>query len=140
MHISARTDYAVRAMLVIAEAHPSLVKTSEIAVAERISASFLSEILMELRRSGLLLTFRGTEGGHALARSADAISVGDILRATDGVLITTVRGRPTALASYHGVARGLRDVWLSLDRAITEIVDRTTLADLLADGARSQAG
>ncbi|GAA3776745.1 hypothetical protein GCM10022225_75870 [Plantactinospora mayteni] len=140
VHISARTDYAIRAMLVIAESHPRLVTTSEIATVDQIPASFLSEILMDLRRTGLLLSFRGTEGGHALARAAEAISVGDILRATEGVLITTVRGRPTALASYRGVAGGLRDVWLSLDRAITEIVDRTTLADLLGSAGRSPTG
>jgi|HigsolmetaAR201D_1030396.scaffolds.fasta_scaffold21216_1 Rrf2 family protein len=140
MHISARTDYALRAMLVIADAHPRLVKAAEIAAADRIPAGFLADILMDLRRGGLVLSFRGTEGGHGLARAADEISVGDVLRATDGVLITTVRGRPTALARYHGPAQGLRDVWLSLDRAITEIVDRTTLADLLAKAARLQAG
>ncbi|MEE6260763.1 RrF2 family transcriptional regulator [Plantactinospora sonchi] len=139
MHISARTDYAVRAMLVIADAHPRLVKAAEIATVDRIPASFLTEILMDLRRNGLVLSFRGVEGGHGLARSADEISVGDILRATDGVLVTTVRGRPTVLASYDGPAQGLREVWLSLDRAITEIVDRTTLSDLLATPARSQA-
>lgn len=132
MHISARTEYAVRAMLVVADFHPHLVRTSEIATAERISVSFLAAILTDLRRGGLLLSFRGTEGGHGLARPAEAISVGDILRAAEGVLVTTVRGRPTALASYDGSARGLRKVWLSLDLAITEVVDRTTLADLLA--------
>lgn len=136
MHITARNEYAVRAMLVVASRDPHLVKSSEIAEVDQIPASFLSAILMDLRRGGLLLSFRGTDGGHGLARPASAISVGDVLRATDGVLVTTVRGRPTAQASYAGTARGLREVWLSLDLAITEIVDRTTLADLLSTSTR----
>ena len=134
MHISARTDYAVRAMLVIANSHPHLVKASEIAAAEEIPLSFLTAILMDLRRGGLVRSLRGTDGGHGLARPAEAITVGDVLRAADGAL-TTVRGQPTAQASYGVTARGLRSVWLSLDLAITGIVDRATLADLLVGEA-----
>lgn len=125
MHISARTDYAVRAMLVIAHAHPRLVKAAEIAKAQRIPVKFLTTILVDLRRGGLVTSLRGSNGGHGLARPAEEISVGDILRIADGAL-TTVGGR-----ADHPAAPGLRDMWRSLDTAITEVVDRVTLTHLI---------
>lgn len=91
MHISARTDYAVRAMLVIADAHPRLVKAAEIATAQQIPVKFLTTILVDLRRGGLVSSLRGSNGsngGYGLARPPERISVGDILRVADGALTT----------------------------------------------------
>jgi Rrf2 family protein len=122
VHISARTDYAVRAMLVIAGADPRLVKAAEIAQAQRIPVKFLTTILVDLRRGGLVNSLRGSHGGYSLARPAGSISVGDILRVADGAL-TTVGGR----ADHPGVAR----MWRSLDTAITDLVDGVMLAELV---------
>ncbi|MCM0676934.1 Rrf2 family transcriptional regulator [Micromonospora phytophila] len=140
MYVSARSDYALRAMLAVADAahEPAgggeLVKAATLADSQEIPLSFLQGILVDLRRAGLLLSHRGTEGGYALARPAAEISVGDVLRAVGGSL-TTVRGLPADRAGYQGVATGLRDVWLAVHGAIALVVDRTTLADLLATGA-----
>ncbi|OKI68894.1 RrF2 family transcriptional regulator [Micromonospora sp. CB01531] len=142
MYVSARADYALRAMLAVADAAGStgdgglsgseLVKAASLAERQDIPLSFLQGILLDLRRAGLLHSHRGTEGGYALTRAAGEISVGDVLRAVGGAL-TSVRGMPADRAGYHGVATGLRDVWLAVDGAIAQVVDRTTLADLLAD-------
>ncbi|MFJ8581669.1 RrF2 family transcriptional regulator [Micromonospora sp. NPDC093277] len=140
MYVSARADYALRAMLAVAaagssgdgEAGDELVKAAALAESQDIPLSFLQGILLELRRAELLNSHRGTEGGYALTRPAAEISVGDILRAVGGAL-TSVRGLPADRAGYHGVAVGLRDVWLAVDGAIALVVDRTTLADLLGD-------
>ncbi|MCW3841374.1 Rrf2 family transcriptional regulator [Micromonospora yasonensis] len=143
MYVSARADYALRAMLAVAEAAGSpaaggpggdLVKAASLAESQDIPLSFLQGILLDLRRAGLLHSARGTEGGYALTRPATGITVGDVLRAVGGAL-TSVRGLPADRAGYHGVAAGLRDVWLAVDGAIALVVDRTTLADLLADRA-----
>jgi Rrf2 family protein len=112
-------------------AHPRLLKASEIAAAQEIPLKFLTMILVDLRRGGLVSGLRGNDGGYGLARPAAAISVGDILRVVDGVL-TTVRGRPPAPADYHGTATGLGDVWHTLDSAITNVVDRVVLAHLVS--------
>ena len=130
MHISARADYAVRAMLVMAAVHPRLLKASEIANEQQIPAKFLTTILVDLRRGGLVCNLRGNDGGYGLARPAEAVSIGDILRVIDGVL-TTVRGQPPARAAYQGTAVGLTEVWGSLDSAITKLVDQIVLADLV---------
>lgn len=130
MHISARSDYAVRAMLAIAADAPLLVKASTMAQAQQIPLTFLHGILLDLRRAGLLHSHRGNDGGYTLTRSPVDISVGDVLRATSGSL-TSVRGRPAEYADYPGAAAGLREVWLAVHTAIQGVVDEVSLADLL---------
>ena len=129
MYVSARTDYAVRAMLAVAADHPRLVKAAGLAAAQEIPLSFLQGILLDLRRAGLLHSHRGIDGGYTLTRPASEISVGDVVRSVGGAL-TTVRGLPPQTAVYHGVATGLRDVWLAVEVAIEGVVDHTSLADL----------
>ncbi|MEU5912432.1 Rrf2 family transcriptional regulator [Micromonospora sp. NPDC047527] len=141
MYVSARSDYALRAMLAIAAAvrggggggggdGAELVKAASLAEVQEIPLSFLQGILLDLRRAGLLHSHRGAEGGYALTRPPEEITVGDVLRAVGGSL-TTVRGLPAERAGYHGVAAGLTDVWLAVHGAIATVVDSTTLADLL---------
>ncbi len=129
MYVSARTDYAVRAMLAIAADHPRLVKAASLAAGQDIPLSFLQGILLDLRRAGLLHSHRGVDGGYALARPADEITVGDVVRAVGGAL-TTVRGLPTNTTTYHGVATGLKDVWVAVEEAIEGVVNHRTLAQL----------
>ncbi|WDZ85158.1 RrF2 family transcriptional regulator [Micromonospora cathayae] len=139
MHVSARADYALRAVLAIADTGGGeLVKAAVLAEAQQIPLSVLHGILLDLRRADLLLSHRGTEGGYTLTRPPDQITIGDVLRAVGGTL-TTVRGLPADVAGYQGVATGLRDVWLAVQGAITQVVDRTTLADLLTPERRSTA-
>jgi Rrf2 family protein len=129
VYVSARTDYAVRAMLAVTAEQPHLVKAATLAAAQDIPLSFLQGILLDLRRAGLLHSHRGVDGGYALARPAEDISVGDVVRAVGGAL-TTVRGMPTTTATYHGAATGLRDVWVAVEVAIQGVVDHKTLAEL----------
>jgi Rrf2 family protein len=129
LYVSARTDYAVRAMLAIAADQPHLVKAATLAAAQDIPLSFLQGILLDLRRAGLLHSHRGVDGGYALARPAEDITIGDVVRAVGGAL-TTVRGLPTATAIYHGAATGLHDVWVAVEEAIEGVVDHRTLAEL----------
>ncbi|MET7705377.1 Rrf2 family transcriptional regulator [Micromonospora sp. NPDC005413] len=146
MYVSARSDYALRAMLAVAAAGGGggggggdggggdgggeLVKAASLAEVQDIPLSFLQGILLDLRRAGLLHSHRGADGGYALTRPPDEITVGDVLRAVGGSL-TTVRGLPAERAGYHGVAAGLTDVWLAVHGAIATVVDSTTLANLL---------
>ena len=131
MYVSARTDYAVRAMVSVAAEQPRLVKATSLAAAQDIPLSFLHSILLDLRRAGLLYSQRGVDGGYQLARPAGEITVGDVVRAIGGAL-TSVRGLPTGTATYRGAASGLRDVWVAVEAAIEGVVDRTTLAELSA--------
>ena len=136
MYVSARTDYAVRAMLAITAEQPGLVKAAGLAAAQDIPLSFLQGILLDLRRAGLLHSHRGVDGGYSLARPAEDITVGDVVRAVGGAL-TTVRGLPTATTTYRGAATSLRDVWVAVEEAIDGVVDHRTLAELSLISASS---
>jgi Rrf2 family protein len=84
LRISARTDYALRALLVLAAApDDEPVKARALAKAENIPVKFLATILVELRRTGILASRRGAGGGYCLARPAALISVADVVRAVE---------------------------------------------------------
>ena len=96
MQISAKADYALRALCVLAAApEQCTVKADDIASAQDIPRTFLDGILVQLRRAGLIESRRGPEGGHRLARPAYAISMADVIRVTDGPLALVRGQRPT---------------------------------------------
>ncbi|GAA1401827.1 RrF2 family transcriptional regulator [Catellatospora coxensis] len=130
MHISARHDYAVQAMLAIAAAGGGPVKTSDLAVMQGIPVSYLPSILADLRRAELLSSRPGTDGGFSLARPIAQISVGDIMRAVSGAL-ASVRGRPPHTITYTGAATALPGLWSSVHTFTSDLLDRTTLDRLL---------
>lgn len=132
MHISARTDYAVRAMLTLAAAGPGGTVTGQALGAEQqLPLKFLEAILADLRRGGLVRSRRGPVGGYALCRPADEVAIGDVVRAVDGPL-AVVRGERPEQASYTGAAEHLGTVWVALRAAVRSVLDDTTLADVLA--------
>src|SRR6478672_5263551 len=94
MRISAKADYAVRAVIELAAVPTgATLSAREIAAAQEIPQNFLENILAELRRAGIVHTHRGPGGGSTLARGAERITVGEILRAIDGPL-AAVRDLP----------------------------------------------
>jgi Rrf2 family protein len=130
MRVSAKVDYALRAMAELAAAPPGVNTTAEqLASTQQIPPKFLESILSQLRSGGLVASQRGAEGGYQLARAADEISVADVIRELEGP-IATVRGvRPDEL-EYDGAASGLRDVWLELRTRMRGVLEETTLADI----------
>jgi Rrf2 family protein len=108
-----------------------LVKGEQVATAQGIPQKFLETILAELRNAELVASRRGVEGGYALARPAEAISLADVIRAVEGP-IATVRGvRPDEVA-YEGAASALGPVWSELRAAMLGVLEETTLADVVA--------
>ena len=83
MNVTARADYAVRALLVLATAEAPPVKADVVAEAQGIPRHFLDNILADLRRAGLVITARGADGGSRLARPAAEISLADVMRAIE---------------------------------------------------------
>ena len=132
MNISAKSDYAVRAMLELsAEGGTGPVTGESLANAQQIPVKFLENILVDLRRAGLVVSQRGAEGGYRLARPANRITVADVIRAVDGPL-ANVRGMRPEDAEYEGAAAALRDVWVAMRAALRSVLERVTLADLAA--------
>lgn len=134
MRITAKVDYAVRAGAELA-AHASVhgnkapMKGEAVATAQSIPVRFLESILAELRRSGIVGSQRGSDGGYWLARPAAEVSVADIIRAVEGPL-ADVHGAPPEEVVYSGPATELQGVWIATRVALREVLETTTLADI----------
>ncbi|ORV47348.1 Rrf2 family transcriptional regulator [Mycolicibacter engbaekii] len=130
MRMSAKAEYAVRAMVQLATAEPgALVKTDEIAAAQGIPAQFLVDILSDLRTDRLVRSQRGRDGGYELARAATQISVADVLRCIDGPL-ASVRDIGMGDLPYSGPTAALTDVWRALRASMRSVLEKTSLADV----------
>lgn len=130
MRISARSDYAVRAMVYIARrTNAGPVPAEEIAHDQQIPRQFLLVVLAELRRAGLLVSVRGQAGGWQLAGPASEISVADTVRAVDGPLASVQGQRPEALG-YPEPMAPVQVVWIALRTSVREVLEGVTVADL----------
>jgi Rrf2 family protein len=106
------------------------VKRETLADAQSIPINFLENILLDLKRAGIVQSQRGQEGGYWLARSASDVSVADVIRAVDGPLVN-VRGARPENVEYDGNAEHLRDVWLAARASLRTVLETTSLADLV---------
>lgn len=148
MRITAKVDYAVRAGAELAAAQAAIgpratMKGEAIAAAQGIPARFLESILAELRRSAIIGSQRGSDGGYWLARPAAEVSVADVIRAVEGPL-ADVHGAPPEEVTYAGAALALQRVWVATRVALREVLETTTLADIaggtLPDAVEALAG
>ena len=130
MEISAKGDYAMRALAVLASSGGEPMTVAELAEAQGIPSRFLQAILLRLRQRGLLLSHRGADGGYRLARPPEEITVADVLRAVDGPL-AAVRGVPPEEIVYTGVAEPLSEVWLAVRASMRRVIEHVTLADIV---------
>ncbi|BBY52880.1 Rrf2 family transcriptional regulator [Mycobacterium koreense] len=134
MRMSAKAEYAVRAMVHLATVEPgTVIKTDDLAHAQGIPAQFLVDILAALRSDRLVRSHRGRDGGYALARPATEISVADVLRCIDGPL-ASVRDIGLGDLPYSGPTAALTDVWRALRASMRSVLEETTLA-AVASGA-----
>ena len=133
MKVSAKADYAVRAALELAATDDSRpLKREQISAAQKIPSKFLETIMLELKHAGIVKSTRGAEGGYALARPADDISVADVIRAVEGPL-ASVRGESPEELDYASAAEQLQQVWVALRANIRGVLETVTLADIVND-------
>ena len=132
MRISAKADYAVRAMLELATS-PDVtpVKGTKLAEAQSIPLQFLEHILLDLKRAGLVKTKRGARGGYWLAQPAGSVSVADIIRSVEGPL-AYIQDLPPEETHYEGSAEHLRDVWIAVRQTLREVLEQVSLEQLAA--------
>jgi Rrf2 family protein len=133
VRVSAKADYAIRAMVELAAAGGGPLKAERISQAQEIPAKFLENIMGDLRNAGLVRSQRGAEGGYWLARPADEIDLAQVIRAVDGPL-ANVRGLRSEEVSYTGTAEPMRDVWIAVRASLRRVLEAVTLADV-ASGA-----
>jgi len=142
MRLSARVDYALRAAIELADAGTQErvpVTAEQLATAQQIPSKFLENILVQLRRAGLVRSQRGPVGGHWLARPPKEVSLADVIRAVEGPL-ANIRGELPENVDYQGPARSLQQVWIALRAAERGILESVTLADVAGSDLPPRVG
>jgi Rrf2 family protein len=130
MHVTAKADYAVRAVVELAGSSQSAPrKVDDIAQAQAIPVSFLENILTQLRSSGVVRSQRGPEGGYWLARPAEELDLAHVIRAVEGPLVG-VRGQRPEEIEYTGSAESLQQVWIALRANLRKVLEETTVANV----------
>ncbi|WP_461019330.1 RrF2 family transcriptional regulator [Streptomyces daliensis] len=132
MQISAKADYAVRALAELAADAARPLTCEAIATSQDIPFRFLKSVFRDLRAAGLVRSQRGCEGGYWLAREPVAISLAEVVTAVDGELLT-LRGQAPGTLDYPGAAARLPGVWRDVETYVGELLGRTTLRDLVRD-------
>lgn len=130
MHVTAKADYAVRAVVELADSsHDAPRKVDDIASAQSIPVSFLENILTQLRSAGVVRSQRGPEGGYWLARPAEELDLAHVIRAVEGPLVG-VRGQRPEEIEYTGSAESLQQVWIALRANLRKVLEETTVANV----------
>jgi Rrf2 family protein len=133
--LTMKAKYALRAMTTLARHAPASLPARRIAVEARVPEKFLEAILLDLRKADFVRSRRGPDGGHALARTPEAIGLGDLIRAIDGPLAPI---RCASLSAYRPCDDcpdpsrcAVRDVMTEVRDAIVTVLDRRSLRDQL---------
>jgi Rrf2 family protein len=120
MNISVKADYALHAIFDLATQPPGQpVKIADIAQRQHIPQKFLELILASLKQGGFVESRRGAEGGYKLARPADEITIGEVLRFVE-----------QSKATHAGSTDAFTDLWNKVNGAIDSILDTTSFAEL----------
>src|SRR6266404_474873 len=125
MNTSVKGEYALQAIFDLASQRPGEpIRIADIAQRQKIPQKFLELILASLKQAGFVESRRGAEGGYLLARPADSLTIGEVLRHVDGP--AQAKGR-----TRRKVETPFTEMWANVDQAISSVVDKTTFADLL---------
>lgn len=134
MRVSAKSDYALRALIEIARsADARAISAEELGRLQDVPHGFLQAILADLRKADIVISQRGQSGGWRLARQPQDISVAEVIRAVDGPLVSVYGLRPEAV-TYNERASVLQHVWIAARDSLREVLESVTIAQI-ADGA-----
>ena len=124
MNFSKKAEYALRAVAAMSRSTPGTVfSIQSLATDERIPLKFLEQILLTLRKGGLLLSKRGAGGGYQLTRPPDRITIGEVVEQVDGPL--------EVLSGGKSASQGLNAIVSELREQIRAWLASVTIADLL---------
>ena len=141
MKLTTKGRYGLRAVLDIAlQSGDEAVALSQIAERQGISLNYLEQLIARLKKSGILNSVRGAQGGYKLSRPAESISVGDILRALEGDL------NPVDCPEFDGVSGACDNadlcvtkyVWKRISDSINSAVDGIMLSELVEESRKVQ--
>lgn len=131
MRISSKGDYGLRALFDLAQRYgEGPVQSEEIATRQGIPVNYLNQLLITMRRAGLIDSLRGPQGGHMLARSPDSITLLDVLAALEGPLLPTEPSRDDLVPTMPEDHDLVDEVWAGMRTRIEQIFADVTLDDL----------
>ncbi len=133
MRISAKGEYAAKAVLYLSLHYPGVVTIHEVARRHNIPIKYLEHILLSLKKAGLLESRRGVRGGYTLARPPEKISIGEVLRVVDGHFSEASCVEVDVQHPYvcpESDSCGLKQVWQDVQGAVERILFETTFDDI----------
>jgi Rrf2 family cysteine metabolism transcriptional repressor len=126
MQTSVKGEYALQAILDLASARSGEpIRIADIARRQKIPQKFLELILASLKQAGFVESRRGAEGGYLLARPAESLTVGEVLRYVEGPVQGKGRDR------RKNAATPFSEMWEQVDQAVSGVIDKTSFADVL---------
>ncbi|MFK9091477.1 RrF2 family transcriptional regulator [Bacillus salipaludis] len=132
MKVSSRGEYALRALICLGAKNKNLVNIEEISEKTLVPANYLEQILLQLKRNGYVQSKRGVNGGYKLSRNPNDIIIGEVIRNLEGPLAPM---GCVSITSYEScpLEEGclLKPLWALIRDKIAELLDNTTLYDLL---------
>lgn len=139
MKISTKGKYGLRAMIDLAQySEQETVSISSIAQRQKISESYLEQLVAKLKKAGLVVSIRGAAGGYRLARPASDISVGDVLRALEGDVRAVICTAQTEEGCEGEELCVTKYVWQRINESIEKTVDEMMLDQLVAESRKAQ--
>jgi Rrf2 family transcriptional regulator, cysteine metabolism repressor len=130
MKVSTRTRYGIRAVVELARQEgQNPLQLRVIGEREEISVKYLEQLMAVLKAAGLVRSVRGAKGGYVLARPADQIKMDEVYRCLEGPVVT-VECIEDPEACKRVVDCAARDLWINVEKAIHEVLESTTLADI----------
>ena len=139
MKLSTTGRYGLRALIDLAQyGEKEAVSIQSISARQQISDSYLEQLVRKLKKAGLVTSLRGAQGGYRLAKPAEEISVGDVLRALEGSIeaVSCQEGEnPSCVGKDLCVARY---VWQKVNKSIQETVDSIMISQLVEESRRIQ--
>ena len=132
MKVSSRGEYALRALICLCTTKKNLINIEEISEKTLVPVNYLEQILLQLKRNGYVQSKRGVKGGYKLGRNPNDIIIGEVIRNLEGPLAPM---GCVSITSYEScpLEEGclLKPLWALIRDKIAELLDHTTLYDLL---------
>lgn len=137
MKLSTKGRYGLRALIDLARyGEQEAVSIQSISARQQISDSYLEQLVRKLKKAGLVISVRGAQGGYRLAKPAEEISVGDVLRALEGSIeaVSCQEGENTRCVGKDLCVA--RYVWQKVNKSIQETVDSIMISQLVEESRR----
>lgn len=132
MKVSTRAEYGIRALIDLAQHYgEGPVQSHEIARRQGLPEPYLNQLLTTLRRAGLVQSKRGPSGGHVLARAPEGVTIGEAFVALEGSVAPWLCVEEEDAHCIYAPGCGLRPVWQAVKTATEDVLNRTTLADVI---------